>query len=126
MPVFYGMKLANQFAGCNLLQVDGNIEGTNATVYAARHKSGFKVAIFNKDELKAVNVSLRMPGRVRTATAWRLQAPALDSTEGVTLAGAQIQEHAVWSPRVAEPVEIKDGVPRILVPAAGAALILVS
>jgi hypothetical protein len=126
MPIFYGMLLANQFAGCAMMQVDGKMEGVNATAYAARHKSGFKVAIFNKDEFKAVDVSLRMPAKARTAAAWRLQAPALDSTEGVTLAGAEIGEHAAWSPRVVEPVAIRNGVPRVRIPAGSAALVLVS
>jgi hypothetical protein len=131
MPIFYGMLLANQFAGGTLmrvdgLRVDGTIEGANATAYAARSKSGFKVALFNKDELKGVDVSIRapgrMPGKVRTATAWRLQAPALDSTEGVTLAGAEIRG-GEWSPRTAEPVAVRNGATRIRIPAASAALV---
>ena len=90
MPIFYGMLLANQLAGGVLLHVDGKIEGANVTAYAARQKSGFKVAIFNKDESQAVELSIHTPHRVQSATAWRLQAPALDSTDGVTLAGAEI------------------------------------
>jgi hypothetical protein len=126
MPIFYGMMLANQFAGDVLLRVDGKIEGANATAYAARHKSGFKVAIFNKDESQAVELSIRAPGKVRHATAWRLQAPALDATEGVTLAGAEILAHGLWSPKVVEPVEIRNGIPRLRVPAASAALLFLS
>lgn len=126
MPIFYGMMLANQLAGGTMLQVNGKIEGANATAYASRHQSAYKVAIFNKDESKAVVVSLNLPSKAHKATAWRLQAPALDSTEGVTLAGAEIQPHAVWSPRVVEPVEVRNGVPRIHIPAASAALIFVS
>jgi hypothetical protein len=126
MPIFYGMMLANQFAGCTMLQVLGKMQGVNATSYAARDNSGYKIAIFNKDESKAVDVSLRMPSKVHKATAWRLQAPALDSTEGVTLAGAEIGVHAVWSPRVVEAVAIIKGIPRIRIPAASAALVLVS
>lgn len=126
MPIFYGMMLANQLAGGAMLQVEGKIEGANATVYATRHNSGFKVAIFNKDESKAVDVSLRMPSKVRTATAWRLQARALDSTEGVTLAGAEIGAHALWIPRVSESVSIRKGIPRIHVRASSAALVFVS
>lgn len=126
MPIFYGMMLANQLAGGTMMQVEGKIDGANATAYAARHKSGYKIAIFNKDESKAVDVSLRMPGKVHKATAWRMQAPALDSTEGVTLAGAEIGARAVWSPRVIEPVTVKNGVPRIHIPAASAALVLAS
>ena len=101
------------------------MQGVNATAYAARHTSGFKVAIFNKGETKAVDVSLRMPGKARSAHAWRLEAPALDSTEGVTLAGAEI-EAGEWSPKKIEPVAVKNGVPRIRVPASSAVLVLVS
>ncbi len=126
MPVFYGMMLANQLAGGAMMQVDGTVEGVNATAYAARHASGYKVAIFNKDESKQVDLSLRFPSKAHKATAWRLQAPALDSTEQVTLAGAEIEAHAVWSPRVVEPVEVRTGVARLRIPAASAALLLVS
>ena len=126
MPIFYGMMLANQFAGCTLLQVLGRIQGVNATAYAARDNSGYKIAIFNKDASKAVDVSLRMPGKAHKATAWRLQAPALDSTEGVTLAGAEIGAHAAWTPRVVESVAMRKGIPRIHILAASAALVFVS
>jgi hypothetical protein len=123
LPIFYGMLVANQFAGCLMMQVDGTIEGANVTAYAARAGSGYKVALFNKDESKAVDVSLRMSAKMRTATAWRLQAPTLDSTEGVTLAGAEIRA-GVWSPRVVEPVAVKSGVARIRIPASSAALVI--
>jgi hypothetical protein len=123
MPIFYGMLLANQFAGGTVLNVEGQLHGVNATAYAASHEHGLTVAIFNKDESKAVEISIRPPRKVRTATAWRLQAPALDSTGGVTLAGSQIQPHAHWSPKTVESVEIRNGIPRIHVPAASAALL---
>lgn len=125
MPIFYGMMLANQLAGGSMLRVDGKIEGANATAYAARHQSGFKVELFNKDVQKAVDFSIHVPGRVRKAAAWRLQAPALDSTEGVTLAGVEI--HAgQWRPKDTEPVAVKNGVARIRVPASSAALVFLS
>ncbi len=133
MPIFYGMLVANQFAGGAMMQVvglaaDGRIAGANATAYAARHGSGFKIALFNKDELKTAAVSIRLPdkvqGNARTATAWRLQAPAVDSTEGVTLAGAEIRA-GEWSPRESEPVAVRDGAARIRIPASSAALVFV-
>jgi hypothetical protein len=129
MPIFYGMLLANQFAGCAVmrvdgLQADGRIDGANATAYAARAGSGFKIAIFNKDELKTVDVSLKMPAKVRKAMAWRLQAPALDSTEGVTLAGAEIRA-GQWSPHVVEPVAVRNDVARFRIPSSSAALVMV-
>jgi len=126
MPVFYGMLLAGQFANCDLLHVEADMHGVNATAYAARHKHGFKVAIFNKDEFQSIDIAIHAPRRVQTASAWRLQAPALDSTKGVTLAGAEIEAHGLWSPRVTEPLEISDGVSRIHLPAGSAALLFLS
>jgi hypothetical protein len=131
MPIFYGMLLANQFAGHEMLNVQVDTKGVNATAYAARvsrasELRGFKVAIFNKDESQSIDLSIRSARRVRTATAWRMQAPALDSTEGVTLAGAEIEAHAQWSPRIAEPIEVQHGTPRIHVPAGSAALLFLS
>ena len=125
MPIFYGMLVANQFAGGVMLEMDGKIEGVNATVYAARHGSGFRVAVFNKDALKGVDVSIKLPSKVHKAMAWRLQAPALDATEGVTLAGAEIRAGR-WSPRDSEPVSVRSGAVRIRVAASSAALVFVS
>ena len=130
MPIFYGMLLANEFAGGTMMRVDGlgaggTVAGANVTAYAARYESGCKVALFNKDELKAVDVSIRVPSEVRTASTWRLQAPALDATEGVTLAGAEVRE-GKWSPQRIEPVAMESGVARIRIPASSAALVFVN
>jgi len=126
MPIFYGMLLANQFAGDDMLNVQANMQGVNATAYASKHNRGFKVAIFNKDESRALDLSILASPRVQTATAWRMQAPALDSTEAVTLAGAEIEPHAQWSPKTAEPLALQHGTPSIHVPAASAALVFLS
>ena len=82
------------------------------------------MAIFNKNAQQGLDLSIHGPRNVRSATAWRLEAPALDSTEAVTLAGAEIREHAVWSPRVVETIKVSHGAARIHVPAASAALLL--
>jgi hypothetical protein len=63
---------------------------------------------------------------MRAATAWRLEAPALDSTDAVKLAGAEIGEHAAWSPRIVETIKVSHGIARIRVPAASAALVFLS
>jgi hypothetical protein len=126
MPIFYGIMLANQFAGQAMLNVQCDMQGVNATAYAARHDRGFTVAIFNKDESRALDLSIHVPHGVQTATAWRMQAPALDSTESVTLAGAEIAAHAQWNPKTVEPIALHHGTPRIRVPAASAALVFLS
>lgn len=133
MPILYGMMLANQFAGCTPLKVEGMPEGVNATAYAARDAHGCKLAIFNKDERQSLDLAIRIsdlavqvPGNARSATAWRLRGPALDATEGVTLAGAEAQDHGQWSPSSVERLEVKQGAAHIHVPAASAALLFLS
>jgi hypothetical protein len=126
MPIFYGMMLANQFAGDEMLNLRVDMLGVNATAYAARHDRGYKVAIFNKDESWALDLSIHAPRRIRSATAWRMQAPALDSTEGVTLAGAEIEAHAQWRPGIVEPIATEHGIPKVQVRAGSAALLFLS
>jgi hypothetical protein len=121
MPVFYGMLLANQFAGCRMMQVDWNAKGVSATAYAARGLDGVRVVVFNKDEARAVRIALHVGApRVRV---WRLEGARLDATDGVTLAGAEIREHAQWRPRE-EMVSVRDGVAEIRVAAASGVLVL--
>ncbi len=126
MPIFYGMMLANQLTGGVVLPVEGTVAGVNCTAYAALDGKAIKMAIFNKDEAQAVKAVLHVPGTKQNATSWRLAAPALDSTEGVTLAGAAIEPHGRWRPRVVEQIEVKNGTVRVGVPAASACLIFLS
>jgi hypothetical protein len=123
MPIFYGMLLANQFTGGKFLRVSANTGAVNATIYAARFRRSIKIAIFNKDSHNSVEISIRTPGTVKSARAWRLEAPALDATGGVTLAAAAIHEHGQWRPGASEPVAITNGAPRIRVRAGSAALV---
>jgi len=123
MPIFYGMLMAQQLAGGTPLRVAWIPAGVNATVYAVRDGRGCKVAVFNKDEQQGVDLAIRGLRSVNSAKAWRLAGPGLDATEGVTLAGAEIGEHAVWSPRVVETIAMSRGAARIHVPAASGALV---
>jgi len=122
MPVYCGMMLANAFAGTTLMQTE--LRSTaNATGYAARARNGYRVAIFNKDESRGLALSFRVPQKMKKVTAWRLLAPALDSIEGVTLAGAAVEPHGVWAPKTVEAIMVQDGVASLQVPAASAALL---
>jgi hypothetical protein len=121
MPVFYGMMLANQFIGHTTLRTECDLKGVKVNAYAGRRGQSAKLALFNKD-VQAVLLSIRSEHLVGTAAAWRLQAPSLDSTVGVTLAGAEIEAHAQWSPH-AETLEVRNGVTHLIVPAGSAALL---
>lgn len=125
MPVYYGMMLTNAFAGSSLLRTELKCDA-NATAYAAKAQDGYRVALFNKDVRREISVAIRGPYAIRKANVWRLSAPALDSTEGVTLAGAAIAPYGHWAPKVVEPVAVKDGVARLRVPAASAVLVFLN
>jgi hypothetical protein len=121
MPVYYGMMVANQLAGSTMMRAECDWNGVNATAYAARGEDGMRVAIFNKDEAASVRIVLH--GATSTAVrVWRLEGPRLDATEGVTLAGAEIADHARWTPR-AERLKVRDGVAEVRVRSANGALI---
>jgi hypothetical protein len=124
MPIFYGMMMANQLAGGALLDASLNAGDVNATAYAAKVGKTIKVAIFNKDAAQPLDLEIQAPQRIRSASAWRLQAPALDATEGVTLAGAEVDSQAHWSPRATERIEANGASAHIHVPAASGVLVV--
>jgi hypothetical protein len=124
MPIFYGIMIANQLAGGTLLDADLSASGVNATAYAARTAKTIKVAIFNKDASQPLDLVIQPPQRIRSASAWRLQAPALDATEGITLAGSEVDPQAHWSPLTTERLEAYGASTQIHVPAASGALVL--
>ncbi|HEX8811304.1 MAG TPA: glycosyl hydrolase family 79 C-terminal domain-containing protein [Terracidiphilus sp.] len=124
MPIFYGIMMANQLAGGTLLDADLSASGVNATAYAARIAKTIKVAIFNKDATQPLDLDIQSPSRIRSASAWRLEAPALGATEGVTLAGSEVDPQARWSPRTTERPEAHGSSAQIHVPAASGALVL--
>ncbi|MGA7108069.1 MAG: glycosyl hydrolase family 79 C-terminal domain-containing protein, partial [Terracidiphilus sp.] len=122
MPVFYGIMLANQFAGCRLMRTECDFQSVNAKVYAGRSGDEVRVAVLNKDATMPLALTLRGDFRTRSGRLWRLQAPSLDATEGVSLAGAEIGAHARWTPQ-SETVEAENGALPLRVPPASAALL---
>ncbi|HEX4284516.1 MAG TPA: hypothetical protein VHZ28_05455 [Terracidiphilus sp.] len=121
MPVFYGMMAANQLAGCTMMRAECDWHGVNATAYAARGADGVRVAIFNKDADSALRIKVRGVA-ARAARVWRLGGPRLDATDGTTLAGTTIGEHAQWKPR-AETADARGGGMEIAIPAASGAVV---
>jgi hypothetical protein len=130
-PIYYGMLLANQLAGTNSRAVSLAAAGVNATAFAGEKDGELRVAIFNKDGAKDLAVRLRMPpgyktAGYKTAQVWRLSAPALDSTSGVTLAGSQVSRDGDWSPSRVETAQVAgDGI-ELQVPRASAALVFLA
>jgi hypothetical protein len=110
-PVFYGMLLAQRFAGSTFVEasLSGQSDGENVTAFAAKDGShGIKLAIFNKAAAPVrVNFTgLPVAGKAR---AWWLKAPAIDSLDGVTLGGSRVGTDGAFHPRAEAQVSVRDG-----------------
>ena len=123
-PLYYGMLLAREFAGTKLVRAHLNTSGINATAYAARTESGWKIAIFNKDSQRDISVRVQGISLHKPARLWRLTAPQLDSKTGVTLAGTEVSWDGSWSPGQEEHLSPAGSILTIEVPAASAVLAL--
>jgi hypothetical protein len=97
-PLFYGMLLAGQLAGATMVESKLDAAGSNVTAYAARAPGGLRVAVVNRDLEATAHVAID-PGRTwHHARFWRLTGPSPDSTEGITLAGAEVGHAGEWRP----------------------------
>ena len=124
-PLFYAMMLVEQFAGTTLVGNTFQSAGANANAYTAITPGGFRIAVFNKDTVRDLNVAIGLPG-ARRAKLWRLMGPALDATQNITLAGAEVRHgDAVWSAKNVQNVAIKGAFLEVSVPHASAALLFV-
>jgi hypothetical protein len=122
-PIFYGMMLAQQFAGTTLLRTSLESDGANVSAYAGRDEHGkFRVALFNKDE---ANDAIVIVDEKSNAKIWRLSGRALDATSGITLAGAAVEADGAWNATDVQSIQSLDGKLNIPLPHAGAALLFI-
>jgi hypothetical protein len=122
--LFYGMMLAEQFAGARLIANAFKTSGVNAAAYAAKTAKGYRIALINKDTRDlAVRVELGETV-AQTARLWRLTGPALAAASGITLAGCEVAHgSANWRPKKTKNPRIAQGGVNLALPRASAALI---
>ena len=126
-PIFYGMMLVEQFAGTTLVANTFDTAGVNATAYTAKSADGYRIAVFNKDALRDLDVRVGLSGlSAGRGKTWRLTGPALDATKGIMLAGAEVAHgSAEWHPRKTEIIPVRQGSLVLNVPRASAVLLFV-
>lgn len=118
---YYGM-LAFAFArhGCSQaipLQWTGTGEHLSAYALGAKGKA-LSLAIINRDAERDFKIALS-EFNLNEPKLYRLNAPSIDSTSGVTMAGAAVGSDGGWRARASEPV--KYGI--AMIPRASAAVI---
>jgi hypothetical protein len=130
-PVFYGMMLAQRFAGGTFVEasLSGQSDAQNVTAFAAQSGSGdshgahrLKLAIFNKADapVRIKMTGLPIAGKAR---AWWLKAPAIDSLDGVTFGGSRVETDGAFHPRAESEIAVRNGGGSLELPGYSAAYI---
>jgi hypothetical protein len=100
-PVYYGMLLAECFAGSTMVACSFSTQtaAQNVTGFAARDGSTWKLALFNK---APDSVTVRITGLTHTkakASATLLHGRAIDDKQGVTFGGSSVISDGSFSPQ---------------------------
>lgn len=111
-PLYYGMQLAQQFAGAQMVSADLDTGGANLTAYAAVRERGLLVALINKDAGRDATVSLSGLHGHAKGKLMRLSAPALDSRNGLVFENGADAAHAGSSVAVDAHGSCSVGLPR--------------
>ncbi len=123
-PEYYGLMLAQQFAGHALMKTTIETRGGNITAYAAGRGNATRlVAVFNKDGRDAeVTITAPAIGFTRASVA-RLEGPKIDARDGVRFQGGAVKSDGQFHGRADEPIKSQSGKLLVKVPAYSAALI---
>jgi hypothetical protein len=125
-PLYYGMLMFAQAGVGTLLEttLDQAADAPLLTAYALRAPGGaLKVAAFNKNVDRALQLDIDPGLRTGPPTALRLYAPRLDDATDVTFAGAPVGASGSWSVASEERPAVESGIVRMELPPASAALV---
>ena len=87
-PLYYGMLLAQQFAGARMLTGQLDAAGANLTAYAAQRDGAMQLVLINKDATHDVTFAVSGLPHYREGRLMRLSAPSLESRHGIVFDGA--------------------------------------
>jgi hypothetical protein len=125
-PIYYGMLLAGQVAGTELLECrKQSVEAEkfqNLHSYAGAHQGEIRVIVINSDVSQAAHVTIEANLQAKTAFLWRLSAPAIGSTDEVMLAQAPVDSNGVWKPAAIENTPVDRNAFTLDIPAGSAVI----
>ncbi|MFZ0339914.1 MAG: glycosyl hydrolase family 79 C-terminal domain-containing protein [Terracidiphilus sp.] len=123
-PEYYGLMLAQEFAGRTLHKATLEAQGANVTAYAsAGDRETGLIAIINKDGRDAEVTIAESSAGFKRARVERLEASAIDAKDGITFGESIVRSNAQFHPRAGEPLKSHSGKLQIHVPGYSAALI---
>ncbi len=123
-PEYYGLMLAQEFAGHTLKRTTLEAREGNVTAYAAgKADATHYVAVFNKDGRDArVTIADAAGGFTRAAVS-RLEAASIDAKDGVKFQGSTVKSDGQFHAHAGEPLQPQSGKLLVSVPAYSAALV---
>jgi hypothetical protein len=123
-PEYYGLMLAQQFAGCSLHGTQLDAQGANVTAYAAAADgSTVLVAVLNKDSRDLELTITEPPAGFKGATVQSLEAPAIDAKTGLTLNGHAVTGAEQFEAQSGKQLKLNSGKLSVGVPAYSAVLL---
>jgi hypothetical protein len=123
-PVYYGMLLAENFAGATMTATTLSNQGAtqNVTAFSALDHGRVKLAVFNKAP-DPVAVKFEGATSARKGKIFWLQAPRIDSKEGVTFGGAAVGSQGEFHPNARATLAFRHGAASLTMPGYSAAYI---
>lgn len=125
-PLYYGMLMFKEaVADAKLVPARLDAAGLNLAAYSTRAPDGtLRACLINKDLGSAARVRIDAGRRMKSATAQRLTAPAIDATAGVLLAGSAVDDLGIWAPKPAAILSFSEQ--SVFVPPGSAVLVTLS
>jgi autotransporter-associated beta strand protein len=117
-PEFYGLKLFSLVSQGSVIPAAVSLASNiNFTAYGVRRTNGAISAVLNnKDTNNGVQVTINLGAEVTGAQLIELAGPTLNSTNGYTLGGAEIEADGSWAGGVQAVISATNGQLTVLVP----------
>ncbi|MDO3624645.1 glycosyl hydrolase family protein [Mucilaginibacter sp. BT774] len=124
--VYYAM-LAFKYGAAGGVIIPVNIKNSisNYNAYACSTTDGYTMTIINKEQKKDISLTVNAGRTVNSINVMQLKAPAVNSTTGITFAGAAVQSDGSFSPVSQGDVQIGKSNFVIKVPAASAVVVVI-
>jgi hypothetical protein len=123
-PDYYGMLAFSQAGPGRIVGVDFDAEGLDFSVYAVEKDGGaLTVSVIHKEPSQGVRIRVRAGDHFSRAKASWLRGPRLESVDGISFEGSEINGEGVWRLASLERIAVRAGECELAVPA-GSAVVL--
>jgi len=130
-PVYYGLLMATMVGEGTLLSNELNVGGLNVTAYAVNAADGgMSLVLVNKDATQNLDLSIALPGSMKSATLQVMTQlsegatmPSLSATSGVSIQGGSVAKDGGFAPGEVYDLTVSGEQVSCYVPALSAVLV---